>query len=201
MVICVILEIKIPINKSPCSPSGIANKLGLVLHYTTGRDAAAAVAGLRRSPVVHFARFVFSSKPGSCWLFAAASSAGLADQQQRMNSTFKPQSWRLLCRSAAVEKRPEKCPFLGKHTRFTPTAQRWIINSSLNRNCYSINLCFHIFIVHFIVAYVWPVLNLDFPCSSGTESPSRRRGPYSLVAWLGEIFCREVNRRGVNKIL
>lgn len=32
MVICVILEIKIPINKSPCSPSGIANKLGLVLH-------------------------------------------------------------------------------------------------------------------------------------------------------------------------
>lgn len=35
MVICVILEIKIPINKSPCSPPGIANKLGLVLHYTT----------------------------------------------------------------------------------------------------------------------------------------------------------------------
>lgn len=29
-----------------------------------------------------------------------------------------------------------------------------IINSSLNRNCYSINLCFHIFIVHFNVAYV-----------------------------------------------
>lgn len=32
MVICVILEIKMPINKSPCSPPGIANKLGLVLH-------------------------------------------------------------------------------------------------------------------------------------------------------------------------
>lgn len=104
MVICVILEIKIPINKSPCSPPGMANKLGLVLHLydkmqrPNGMDATCRSLHMR-------------------WFRLVAAADGALDRRL------------VVCSLARTETRAEGGEIVhfltnnGQHTRFTPSAR------------------------------------------------------------------------------
>ena len=124
-----VLQIKLPINKSPCSPAGIANKLGLVLRLCD----ASRPTGL-------------DSGGGSLVATGAGAAASAAAPQDISHSPVEVE--------VVEEDEGEIVHFLANNTRaFYTFCQRRIINSSLNRNCYSINLCFHIFIVSFIVAF------------------------------------------------